>query len=290
MDKLQREYDRFGPWVTEIKEEDDVPEQFGDYKEAILMSNYCFKIPVAAERRDLKPGMVLYQTVVSVKANLLQVLSLKDSSITCQEVDLKHLQFFQCAKAILLGELNLVASDTSSTITYNPVESEPIEKLESLIRDRYCDHEQMVNIDEIVEQDHVQSFLYETLLAGEAKKERLKIVAYQPSISLDAGHIPIMRRWREVAEEFVLKDTVFLTNGSELIVISRMKDLKNVQQSDHGYRYTYIPLCNIRTLLLEPEEKAKGVLSLSIVTENSRVVFKVDKNFRVNSFRETLKI
>jgi len=290
MDKLQREYDRFGPWVAEIKVEDDVPRQFVEFADPILKSDFSFKVPVAAERRDLKPGMVLYETVVSVTGDRLLILHLRESSIDRREVDLKSLQYIQCNKAMLFGELLMVSAGQSSSITFNVVEPEPIEKLERHIRAQYCDHVPKVNLDDILGQEHTQSFLYETLLAQEAKKENLKIVAYQPSIQLKAEHIPLLQRWKVVPEELVLKDTLFLTNGSELIVMSRMQDVKRVRQSDYGYRHTYIPLGNVRTTLLEPNEKAKGVLAFSVVMENSRVVFTVDESFPVDVFRRTLKI
>jgi len=290
MDKLQREYDRFGPWVAEIKVEDDVPQQFVEFADSILKSDFSFKVPVAAERRDLKPGMLLYETVISVTGDRLLILHVRERSIDRREVDLKRLQYLQRKQAMLFGELFMVSAGQSASITFNSVELEPIEKLERHIRAQYCDHEPKVNLDSIIGPEHTQSFLYETLLAQESKTENLKIVAYQPSIQLKTEHIPMLRRWRVVPEEHILKDTLFLTNGSELIVMSRMQDMKKVRQADYGYRHTYIPLGNIRTTLLEQDEKVEGVLALSVVMENSRVVFKVDESFPVDVFRGTLKI
>ena len=290
MDKLKREYDRFGPWVAEIKEEDDIPQQFSDFTETILKSDFSFKVPVSEERRNLKPGMVLYETVVSLTGDFLIVLRYGEDSIDRQEIHLKGLKYFQRTITVLKGELTLATAKQISIIQFNSVEQKPIEKLESRIREHYCDPEPKINLEEIIEQDHVHSFLYETILAKETKKENLKIVAYQPNIKLKREHVSMMRRWQVVSDEYGLQDSLFLTNGRELIVLSRVQDMKAVKKSDYGYRYTYIPLSKIRTLLREPVEKVQGIHNFSVVMENNRVVFKVEESFPVDAFGDTLKI
>ncbi len=288
MDKLKREYDTFGPWVVEIKKEVEVPQQFDNFAETILNADLSLKIPVVAERRDLKPGMLLYHTVVSVTGNSLTILHFEDGSTGRREIDLQHLQYFQSIKAILLGELALVSAGESSVIAFNAVKQEQMEKLERHIRGHYCNPELKINLDKIVEPVHEKSFLYRALLAAEAKKERLKIIAYQPSIKLHGEYLPIFKQLLAVSEEYSLEDTLFLTNGSELIVISRIKGLKEAQQPNYGYRYTYIPLGKIRTILLEPEERVQGVLNFSVVMKSTRVVFKVESSFTIDTFEELI--
>lgn len=290
MDNLKREYDRFGPWVAEIKEEIDIPPQFSDFKTNILKSDLSLKIPVFVDRRNLKPGMLLYSTVVCITGDLIVILHHGENSIDQQEISLKSLQYFQSTLAILLGELKLVTPQQTAAISYNPVDPEPVEKLMALIRQRYCDAKPSIDLDKIPEQEHDQSFLYEALLAKEMKKEQLKTVAYQPAMKLGKGYVSMMRRWQVVTEEYGLQDSLFLTNGTELIVLNRVQDMKAVQKSDYGYRYSYIPLKNIRTLLWEPDEVLQGIRDLSIVTEDSRLVFKVEEHFPVEPFRETLGI
>lgn len=290
MDKLKREYDRFGPWVAEIEVEDDVPQQFSDFTETILKSDFSFKVPIFEERRNLKPGMVLYETVVSLTGDLLIALRYNVDSIDRQEINLKELQYFQCSTAMLLGELRLGTAKQILSIQFNPVEQKPIEKLVNRIREQYCGPDLKINLNNIIEQDQAHSFLYEALLAKETKRENLKTVAYQPNIKLKRGIVSMMRRWQVVSDDYGLQDSLFLTNGRELIVLSRVQDMKATHESNYGYRYTYIPLSNIRTLLLEPEENAEGIYNLSVVMENARVVFKVEESFPVDVFRDTLKI
>lgn len=290
MDKLKREYDRFGPWVAEIEVEDDVPPQFSDFTETILKSDFSFKVPVFEERRNLKPGMVLYETVVSLTGDLLIALRYNVDSIDRQEINIKGLQYFQCSTAMLLGELRLGTAKQILSIQFNPVEQKPIEKLVNRIREQYCGPDLKINLNNIIEQDQAHSFLYEVLLAKETKRENLKTVAYQPNIKLKRGIVSMMRRWQVVSDDYGLQDSLFLTNGRELIVLSRVQDMKATHMSNYGYRYTYIPLSNIRTLLLEPEENAEGIYNLSVVMENARVVFKVEESFPVDVFRDTLKI
>jgi hypothetical protein len=72
--------------------------------------------------------------------------------------------------------------------------------------------------------------------------------------------------------------------------MSRVKDVKEADKADYGYRYTYIPLNNIRTLLLEPHETMERLQELSMVMEEKRFVFRVDDTFPADTLKRALRI
>ncbi|MFV0438828.1 MAG: hypothetical protein ACK5PS_15730 [Desulfopila sp.] len=291
MDKLKREYERFGPWVTEILGDEDIPPQFESFTETILRSDLSCKIPVSVERRELKPGMVFYDTVISLAGNHMVIWTLQPDGIDQQEIDITSIQYFQYAVAVLQGVLRCVTAQQTLSINFSSVELEPIDKIEQHIRDRYCPPEAKIRLEDIVAHENTeQSFLYEALLARAAKKEELKMITYQPTIKMQRAHVSMMRRWRVVSEEFGLQDSAFLTNGRELIVLSRIQDMKAVKKSDYGYRSTYIPLSTIRTIFKEPVAKVAGLEDLSIVMENTRVVFRVEERFPMDILRKALQL
>ncbi|RKX93863.1 MAG: hypothetical protein DRP59_01775 [Spirochaetes bacterium] len=59
------EYDRFGPCIVEISEEDPFPPLFLPYLKGDESSLFSIKIPRREERRNLEPGMNLYDYVLS---------------------------------------------------------------------------------------------------------------------------------------------------------------------------------------------------------------------------------
>jgi hypothetical protein len=290
MDKLKREYDLFGPWVLEIKDEMDIPQQFGDFTETILNGIYSFKVPVNVERRNLKPGMLLYQTVTVLTEDAVIVLQHRLEAIERQEVKYADILFLQCTTDLLFGELIFGTAQQRYIMEFSSIEYGPVETAIDRIREKYCDQVPKANLGEIQEQVVVKSFLYETLLAQEMEKEELKLVAYQPSMQLKRKRAAKTRFWRIVSGETGLQDSLYLTNGKELIVMSRVKDVKAEKKADYGYRYTYIPLNNIRTLLLEPHKTMERLLEFSIVMEEKRLVFRVDDTFPVDVLKSVLRI
>lgn len=290
MDKLKREYDRFGPWVLEIKDEVAIPQQFDDFTETILNGIFSFKVPVNVERRNLKPGMLLYQTVAVLTEDAVITLHYRLGAIDRREIRYDDILFLQCTTDMLSGELIFGTVKQRYILDFSSVEYGPVEKAIDLIREKYCDQVPKAKLGDIQEQVVVQSFLYETLLAHEMEKEDLKLVAYQPSLKLERKRAAKTRFWRIISGEIGLQDSLYLTNGKELIVMSRVKEVKAAEKADYGYRYTYIPLNNIRTLLLEPHETMERLQELSVVMEEKRLVFRVDDKFPADVLKRVLRI
>jgi hypothetical protein len=290
MDKLEREYHRFGPWVIEIKDIDDIPEQFSDFTETIMNGIISFKVPVNVERRNLKPGMLLYETVTSVTEDTVIILHYTEGSIDRHNIKYHDILYLQYTTVMLFGELIFWTAQQRFVLDFRPAEYGPVEKALDLIRSKYCDPALRINLGDIQEHVDVQSFLYKTLLAQEMEKENLKLVAYQPSIKLKRKHAKKMRYWQHVSGESGLQDSLYMTNGKELIVMSRLKDVKALERPDYGYRYTYIPLNNIRSIIRESDDSMERLQELSIVLEDVRVVFRVDNSFPADVLKNALKI
>lgn len=59
----RREYDAFGPWVLEVTAEADRPPVFHDQKADFDGASLVIKFPIDRDRRDCRPGQVLYPAV-----------------------------------------------------------------------------------------------------------------------------------------------------------------------------------------------------------------------------------
>lgn len=69
------EYDRFGPWVDEVREPVDVPRLFRSYPVDLDATRLVLKVPRGIARRDATPGMDLYDHLLVLDDEQLTVLS-----------------------------------------------------------------------------------------------------------------------------------------------------------------------------------------------------------------------
>ena len=60
------EYDRFGPWIYEISEEDPVPPLFIDHIPTDKIPLMSIKIPRKIDRSEARPGWNLYDYVMNM--------------------------------------------------------------------------------------------------------------------------------------------------------------------------------------------------------------------------------
>ncbi len=78
-----KEYDSFGSWIYEISEDYPIPDQFLKYSVRTEKSLFSIKIPRQIERRKARPGMPLYDYVVSMyKTDILILKREGDKIIT----------------------------------------------------------------------------------------------------------------------------------------------------------------------------------------------------------------
>lgn len=69
------EYDRFGPWIDEVRSADDVPRLFRGHALDLDAARLVLKVPRSIARRDATPDMDLYDHLLALGAETLTVLS-----------------------------------------------------------------------------------------------------------------------------------------------------------------------------------------------------------------------
>ncbi|WP_296605834.1 hypothetical protein [Nocardioides sp.] len=70
-----REYDLFGPWVDEVRTEDEVPRLYRRHPLDLAAARLVLKVPRDIARRDARPDMDLYDHLVALEPSCLTVLS-----------------------------------------------------------------------------------------------------------------------------------------------------------------------------------------------------------------------
>lgn len=279
MTNLKKEFDAYGPWLIVIKEEDEVPQQFMHLKDRILGSEYAFKVPRQEPRRELKVGMPLYDHVVVLTADQVVVMTRhEEDRIEIEEINKKDILYLRYVDNLLEGKLVFGTAAGEKVIRFNTVSVDVVEKAVDLVRKSYLAGGKKADLDAIVEPVDVQSFLFKNLLAAEMKKEKVKLIEYQPFMALSSN------------EDISLQDSLFLTNGDEMIAMNRVKEVKEGDDTDYGYRYTYMPVERIKSLTIEPDPAIEGLNELAFVLEDARVTFEVGVEFSVDLLNKVLKL
>ena len=289
MDLLQREYERFGPWVAPIEVAEDVPQQFLRHKELITTAEFAFKIPINVERRNLKPGMPLYHTVMAFTDDELLLFQRTGTDVHMTQIPYREIQYLQHVSHVLVGEILLGTAEQIHVLNFNPVEMEPIEKAIGIIRKNYLQQGTPLDLDGIDENPEDNSLFYRNLIAQQFRDEDVRVIQYQPPVGLKKNPGKALPP-NAPADEPVLQDSVFLTNGTELIAINRKKDIKLPEETDYGYRYTYVPTENILGFTLEPDETNDLLQNLSFVLKESRIVLPVGPEFSVEKLKSILGV
>lgn len=289
MDAVQREYERFGPWVSPIDTAEDVPQQFLRYQELITTAVFAFKIPINVERRNVKQGMPLYHTVVAFTAEQLVLLQRTGKEVHATEVPYKEIQYLQHVSNVLLGELLLGTAEQIHVLSFNPVEIEPVEKGIGIIRKNYLHEESRLDLSALDQTEENKSLLYENLIEQRFKGEHLKVIQYQPPVGLKKNPGKALEP-NLPAQEPVLQDSLFLTNGAELIAINRKEETKGTKKADYGYRYTFIPAHKVLGIMLEPEKANDLLQTLTFVLNETQVVLLVGPEFSAQKLKDLLKL
>jgi hypothetical protein len=134
----RREYDAFGPWIYEIKNEADMPVRFRPWYGQLAASAIVLKFPVDKERRTARPGQDLYRQILAINEQQICLLTLIGQEVDKQVIALAELQALRNHHALLAGEFSLFQSSGATlTIRYNAVSRQVIEHAMDFLRKRW---------------------------------------------------------------------------------------------------------------------------------------------------------
>lgn len=78
------EYDRFGPWIDEVRRPDEVPRLYRDHPLEIEAERLVLKVPRNITRRNANPDMDLYDHLIMEGEDRLVVLSRRPDGVSRQ--------------------------------------------------------------------------------------------------------------------------------------------------------------------------------------------------------------
>jgi hypothetical protein len=272
------EYDRFGPWILEITNSDPAPPLFVPHlsrEETPLLS---IKIPRNIDRRNAAPGMNLYDYVVNLYTGdilILERTGIGGDSVKSYNFQYEAISFLDCSEELLSGILNLYMPEKHFKLPFNTVSSDIIQQLINIIREKYIDSVRNNSIIDHVEfTDKNLSFFFTGLLADERKyNPDNKVLASQTETKLISQKLSKFKNLFYRIVDKRLLESLHLSDGRELKIISRVKNFKYRGQAIYGKKVYYIPVKKIIGFDWKDNLKNPGVIDLSLTISGGKITF-----------------
>jgi len=266
MDAQKREYDRFGPWAVEISEEDPLPPLFEPYLRRAAPALLSVKVPRHIERRAARPGMDLYDYLVSLYEDDMLILHRVGHDVTsetCRYRDVRHLCMERC---LLRGVIRLGLPGRSIELVYNTVSDRLMQRLANLIRERYCRERPCPSPEDepsIVEGE--LSFYFERLLAAERTQPCMRLLAAQGTVPIEPRSAGAIRRLAFGVARKRLLESLHLTDGRELKIVDRGKAYVYRWETCYSADTSFIPVSNVQGVTWQ-DDAVNGTTDLILLT------------------------
>ncbi len=287
-----KEYHEFGPWLLEIKSAEDIPPQYVDYADQILQADYSIKVPVLLVRREIRPGALMYNQVVMLYSDRIEILEFVDGSISKREMPYSSIKYIIHGGELLSSYIHFEGGNTAMRIRYNSVSNDVTMRIMQQTRNAICTDQKKIDtsfLKKHLELEHLKdSQIYKYFCIKEELKSNIHILGYQPFMDL-TENLPIrLPRFLEKFYMYKLNDTLFMTNGIELIVANRDRSIQKSADVNYAFAHIFIPISTIQDVEMKDDEKFDtiGVTQMTLA-DRCNVKFHLERNFDM-SFMEKI--
>ena len=257
------EYDRFGPWILEVSEEDPIPPLFVSHMTRNEEHVFCIKIPRPMDRCDLNPGENMYDYVVSLNEKDLFILKRDGEDVIEQCIPYECIIALRHSEDLLDGNLVIYITNRYFKLPYSTVSSEIITRM---------------------------VFFSGLLKSARKKHPDMSLLAIQAEISVISIEDNPLRRLFFGAINKRLLESIHMYNGRELEIINRGRTWGYRWQAIYGKETLFLPLEKIRRIDREQEKSSRGIENLIFQTAGSRHCFSFTKeNPALSDYLESIK-
>lgn len=179
MTREEREQYLFGPWLSEIKSEEDIPPQYFYAKDTILKAQLAVKVPVNKDRKDLKPGMLMYKQVLLMNSDDLMLYCASQNGVDEERIPMENLIFVIRGGELLNNYIAFGTDDSVVRIEYYSVSQELTSHILMKIRDYFEDNHRSIPVPEKSFSQAKDTVLYSYFTRKEYTREPMNIIAYQ---------------------------------------------------------------------------------------------------------------
>ncbi len=129
-----REYDRFGPWIDQVRAEIDMPRRFRPWYGELAGATFLLKVPRSLDRAQVRPGMDLYEAVLAIFPDRLCLLRADAAAVVRSDLTLDRVVATNTYTNLLVGRWSLLLADgTSFDVDYNTVSQAVLEEVDRYV-------------------------------------------------------------------------------------------------------------------------------------------------------------
>lgn len=279
MNNLEKEYNAFGPWLTVIGTVDDIPQQYLSHKEMILKADYCFKVPVNVSRRKLRPGMLMYNTVVGIFEDRLMILKSTNDGITEYTISFEEIRSLSVSRNLLDSHFIVLTDQKSYDIDYNSVSSDVSEVVVSMLRERIFKKPNKVDHQVFMTSDAIDPGRYAYMLGTLMDEATYKVLAYQAERDVEKNFKNQAEAFFGGTKKYHLNDALFLAGNQGLVVVDSVNEVKKADEADYSYRNVFIQTDAIHGIDLIDEPSMGHLKKLIFQVGKSSIDFVVSDEF-----------
>ena len=287
-----QEYDAFGPWIIKIEAAELLPRKFRPYVDMSIAYDYLVKVPKNMDRRDLRPGMDIYDAVIGLRGENLYIYEQKDEVVSSEVISASEVYSIVLKQNLLAGYLYLQLERKEYLVQFNTISVDMIHELINRIRHLSTSSSKtwpLNNLSEEVvgEMDHY----YTSEWRDQVEKERNPdILAIQAITKLTYEGMNFFSRALKRVAKSHLKSCLYMSNGKELILSKHGEDYKEFRKADYSISYTYIPFSRIRTIEEKTTEDVPEVIEYKVGVGGKDYSFLFhESNEYGQNFYETLR-
>ncbi|UCC50653.1 MAG: hypothetical protein JSV68_16270 [Anaerolineaceae bacterium] len=263
-----QEYDRFGPWVIEISQNDPPPPLFLPYLTRSEEPLFSVKIPRTISRRDANPGMNLYDYLVTLYGKDIVILERVGDEVREHIFPYDEIHYLVLTEELLKGIVQLGLPDQIFNLPFNMTSATTMRYLTDLVRERYAAVEPAISVDaqepglEKGFSNHFDHLLAEQRVGGSS----FRFLAGQPDTSIATHEANPFRKLIFGAADKTLMESMHFCDGRELKVISRGSTFKYRWQKSYRTDLYTVPVPNIMAIRTETDSSNSAITLLYIET------------------------
>ncbi len=260
--EARREYDAFGPWVDAVRSEAEMPPRFRAAYAEHRDAHFLLKVPINADRSQVRPGASLYRYVLAVHDDRLSLLRLTDGSIATRTIRWSDIAAIRSTVNLLLASWTLLLRDGDAiALDYNTVSSHRLDRVTDFIRDQLTPTAERPNEEEESGSIAVADLFFQNMFNTVRRSTPRPVTP----LHFEPRDRPCRdeRGRRRLATGLLILDAT-----DELIIVDREAPVRRYFRPTYAARLTYIPYAAMTAFSLAappPDGKARfHALTLTI--------------------------
>jgi len=288
-DRDIKEYNRFGPWVFEISDDDPVPPIFQSFVDTSTPSILSFKVPRAIERRKASPGIDLYDYLITLREESIEILQRKGDAVKKRTTAYKDILSIRCSQDLLRGTVSLITADKTYSFPFNTVSEELIDRMICILLEKFpklpSSHE--VKNEVSAEEWKLGPNFYRLLNKERREEPKQHCFGAQGQALVTSEKDSLLKRlWYGVIDKRTFESLHFC-DGQVLKILGRGPLYRYRGRPDYNVDKIYIPIASLTEVDWSSDPRQQDVMIINYKVERESFGFAVSGN-NIETYKDYL--